>query len=104
MSKDGVWIDDLLSESLTNIEKLWREIYRLTDKYCFKVKMCRYPLIMNKLHYMVTIYKIKNKTWTILFEEKEMELELLLKKLKRKLDEYDYKHKEYIVNKNIYER
>lgn len=97
----GVWIDDILcGEKLSGTEKLWRDIYRIADEFYLLVKLSRYPLVANTPQYKITICKVKKQQWYILFEEKGMEMEPLLRKIKRLLNKYRDDHKEYIVQKS----
>lgn len=97
---DGVWLDELLcGEKLSGTEKLWRDIYRIADEFYLLVRLHRYPLVADIPQYKITICKLKSKKWYILFEEKGMELEVLLKKMKKKLEGYKDDNKEYIIQK-----
>lgn len=97
---NGVWLDDLLTDKrLSGTEKLWRDIYRVADEFRLMVRFHRYPLTMMRAQYAVSIYKVVNKKWTIQFKQEGMELEPLLKGIRKTLDNYKDEHKEYIIQK-----
>lgn len=99
-NSDGAWLDDLLcGEKLSGTEKLWRDIYRIADEFYLMVKLNRYPLVADIPQYKITICKSRNRKWHILFEERGMELEQLLKKVRKQLNSYKDDHKEYIVQR-----
>ena len=102
MNEGDLWIDDLLGESISRSEMMWKEIYAITDKFNFIIKFMRYPLALNTPHYVITIYKAQDKKWVAMYQQKGMELIPLLRKVKIHLQEYELKHKEYIVNKPGY--
>ncbi len=99
MNEGDLWIDDLLGESISRSEMMWKEIYAITDKFNFIIKFMRYPLALDTMHYVITIYKAKDGKWVSIYQQKGMELLPLLRKVKIHLQEYELKHKEYIVMK-----
>lgn len=96
---DGVWLDDLFCERLSGSEKLLRDIYRTADEFFLLVRLNRYPLVSNMPQYRIIICKVKQGKWRIIFEESGMELEPVLKKIKKKLEKYKEDNKEYIIQK-----
>lgn len=96
MASDGITLEDMLcGERLSGTEKLWRDINRVCDEFFFLIKFTRYPLTADLMQYKVVICKPKKNKWYIVFEESGMELEVILKKLKKKLDKYKTDHKIY---------
>ncbi|MGM9543536.1 MAG: hypothetical protein ACI3T9_01000 [Romboutsia timonensis] len=102
-NKDGLWLDDLLcGEKLSGTEKLWRDIYRICDEFYLVISLVKYPITSYKKSYKLKVLK-KNKEskWDIvLFNEEGMELEILLKNLKKCLTKYKDEHKEYNLQKS----
>ena len=99
-NKDGVWLDDILCDTqLTGSEKLWRDINRIADEFYLLVTMYRYPLISEAQQYTVRICRNKNKKWLIIYEAQGMELDVVLRKIKKKLEKYKDDNKEYIIQK-----
>lgn len=99
-NNNGIWIEDLLcGEKLSGTEKLWRDIYRIADEFYLLVTAVRYPLTSDVQQYRINVCKIKKGKWFILFEEGGMELEIILRKLKKKLVTYKDEHKEYNLRK-----
>lgn len=97
---DGVWFEELLcDERLSGTEKLWRDIYRIADEFFLMVSCRRYPLVSELQQYHISICKAKKGKWYILFEEEGMELEVVLKKLRKKLESYKDDHKEYLIQR-----
>lgn len=102
MNKDGVWLDDLLcGEKLSGTEKLWRDIYRVCDEYYLLIRLLKFPLTSNVPEYSLIIYgKDKVGKWgRELYKDKSMELEPLLKRTKKWLNNYRDNHKEYNLQK-----
>lgn len=101
-NKDGIWLDDILcKEKLSGTEKLWRDIYRICDEFYLLLNMIKYPLTSDRQEYSITIYaRDKVGNWgRTLFSEKGMELEVILRKLKKQLEQYKTDHKEYHLQK-----
>ena len=96
---DGVWLDDLFCERLSGTEKLWRDIYRITDEFYLLVRLDRYPLVANEPQYSLKVCKLKNKKWYLIYEVQGMELQVVLKTMIRKLDKYKDDHREYMVQR-----
>lgn len=101
-NNDGVWLEDLFMEKLSGTEKLWRDIYRITDEFYLTISLIKYPLTSYKQSYTIRIYKKNSKTgkWDIvLVEQKGMELEPMLKKILKELNKYKDEHKQYNLQK-----
>lgn len=99
-NKDGIWFEDLLCDAkISGTEKLWKEIHRLADRCFFLIRYRRYPLAMAVSQYKVTILKIKGNTLYKVFEESGMELDQILRKIKKKMENYYNEHKDYLVQK-----
>lgn len=102
MSKEDLWLDDLLcGEKLSGTEKLWRGIYNICDEFHLLIRLLKYPLTSNRPEYSIVIYKQDKlgKWGKELYKDTGMELEPILKKLKKWLVEYKDKHKEYNLTK-----
>lgn len=91
--------DTLCNNRLGNTERLWRDIYRIADEHYLLIRYQRYPLISEKSQYKVTVYNVKDKEWVVLFEEEGMALDDILMKLKKQLNKYHIKNREYLIQK-----
>lgn len=102
MNSDGIWLDDLLcKEKLSGTEKLWRDIYRICDEFYFVIRLLKYPLTSKRQEYSIVIYgpdKV-GKWGNELYKNTGMELEKLLKEVKKWLSQYRDNHKEYNLQK-----
>ena len=99
-NKNSIPLDDLLRDArLTGTEKLWREIFRICDEFFLLIKFDRYPLTAGVPQFKVTIYGVKQNKWYWLFEENGMELQVVLSKLKKQLEDYKMRNKEYQLHK-----
>lgn len=97
--EDGIWLEDLFSERLSGTEKLWRDIYRTADEFQMMVRLDRYPLVLDMQQYVITIGKVKKGKWIKIYSFKGMELEPLLKQIKKTMEKYKLEHKEYLVQR-----
>ena len=96
----GIWLDDLLVEKLSGTEKLWRDIYRIADKFYLAITLVKYPLTSDKPSYTIKVYKKSKDGWNkILVEQKGMELGLILKKILKELNKYKDEHKSYVIQR-----
>lgn len=100
MSSDGVWLEDMLcGERLSGTEKLWRDINRICDEFYLLVKFTRFPLTADIPQYQIIICKYKKDKLYKVTEEVGMELDVVLKKVKKYLEKYKMDHKEYNLQK-----
>lgn len=96
---EGIWLDDILcSKELGGTEKLWRDIYRVADRRNLLVNFRKYPIAYSP-EYEIEIFKKKKDGWFLFIKETGMELEPLLRKIKKLVENYYNDTKEYIVQK-----
>lgn len=89
----------LLQERLSRVEKLMRDMNHLCDKNYLLYQITKYPLSSDRKNYKVTVGKIIDGKWKGIFKDENMELEIVLKKTYKFLEDYDMKHKEYDLTK-----
>lgn len=95
MSKD----DQQVTERLSGTEKLLREVNRIADQFYLLVELTRYPITRNGKQYKIIIYGPDKGEWCKLFQESAMEFEAVLKYIKKDLDDYKMRNKEYSLRK-----
>ena len=104
-NSDGLWLDDLLSERtnvperMGGVEKKLRFVSGLVDELFLLLRINKYPIILDKPQYKVTVGKLKDKKWVKIYEEEDMELLPLLTRCEKFLKKYRDDHKDYILTK-----
>ena len=99
-SKSELFQDDQpVTERLSGTEKLLRDVNGIADQFYSLVKLIRYPITRNGKHYKMIIYGPDKGEWCKLFQESAMEFETVLKYIKKDLDDYKMKNKEYSLRK-----
>lgn len=100
MASDGITLEEMLcGERLSGTEKLWRDIYRICDEFFLLVKFTRYSLTADIPQYDIAICKYKKDKLVAVVRETGMEIEVVLKNLKKKMEKYRMDHKSYDLQK-----
>lgn len=100
-NKRDIWLEDLLLEpKLSGTEKIWRNIYRICDEFYLLLRFLKYPLTSERQEYVITIYGSDKLGWNkVLVTVKGMEIDKVLKEVKKFLENYKVNHKEYNLRK-----
>lgn len=109
-NSDGVWIEEFLVgeeidiNDLKDTEKLWREIYTLSNDLYLLIIYKKYPLVSEITQHSISIFKLKGKRnqQSKIYSTEGMDLKAVLKAVKNFLKKYKSDKKEYIVQKTIW--
>lgn len=98
--KNGIWLDELLcEEKLKGTELQLRNVNRYCDELGLHYRLTKHLLSISSFNWEFRLLKYKQGKFYIIYQEHEMELEILLKKAQKFIKQYYKDHKEVVISK-----